>query len=294
MKGREKIDGGNTTVQLGYMKAEAIIDVYKERFRKISRHRDRLLKDFEAGEIHRFRVEVKKLRAFMRLLNAADGSHKSKLPHNVKSFYRMLGLLRNLQLYQLRLTSLCDDLSIDKPLMHLQSLHEEEKTLRLAISQVADSFSWKVVEKEIMSKSPSQLTGKSIKAFIRQSKTKLQELLSLPDYYEDAFHKIRKLLKDLMYDSKYIATALTMSLPRELRSLKSLEPLTIALGEVYDFYGALNLLSTGTATTVNDENELGSLASLKQHLQLRKEKMKQEVIFRLLPLKEGISGDITV
>jgi len=276
------------------MDSDDIIDVYKERFRKINRHKDRLLKDFEPSEIHHFRVEIKKLRAFMRLLSAGFRAHKIRLSRDIKSFYHMAGLIRNLQLYQSRISSLCDELSIQKPSLYLQSLKEEEKRLRLATSQVAENISWKAFEKEIIDNVPPRLGGKTIKTFIRQRKAKLEELFSLPAYYEDTLHSIRKQLKDLMYDSKYTAAALTVSFPRQFRSIKSLEPLTTTLGEVFDLYSSLNVLSSSDANNITDVDELSSIARLKQQLQLIRDQMKEKVIGQLLLLKQALIRGLEV
>ena len=276
------------------MKAEDIVEVYKQRFRKIKRHYDGLLKDFKAGEIHHFRVEVKKLRAFMRLLSAGYTTQKITLPQEIKSFYRMAGLLRNLQLYSVRISALCEELSIPKPLLYLKSLHEEENTMCLAMSQVAENLPWKEFHHELTNNAPSQLTGKAIKAFVRQSKSKLEDLFSLQNYNEDLLHSIRKLLKDLMYNSKYIASALAVSLPPELRSLKTIEPLTVALGDLFDVCGLLNLLSSEKIATIADANEFATLDTLRQQLQIRKEEMKEQVINSLAPIKEGVLGDVVV
>ncbi|MGZ3949819.1 MAG: CHAD domain-containing protein [Flavisolibacter sp.] len=276
------------------MKAETIVEIYKERLRKIKRHYERLLEEFKVEEIHHFRVEVKKLRAFMRLLSAGYTAHKIILPQEIKSFYRMAGLMRNLQLYQVRISSLCEELSLPKPLLYLQSLHEEETTLRLSMAQVADNLSWKEFQNELIGNVREQLTGRTIKAFVRRSREKLEELFSLPVYYEEVLHNIRKLLKDLMYNSKYIASALTVSLPPELRSLKTIEPLTVALGDLYDLHGALNLLNSEKAKSITDVNELTVLQALEEQLQLRKNEMKEQVINRLMPVKEAITADVPI
>jgi len=276
------------------MKSEDIVEVYKLRFRKIKRHYESLLKGFKAGEIHHFRVEVKKLRAFMRLLNAGYTAHKLKLPREIKSFYRMAGLLRNLQLYSAYISSLCEELSIARPLLYLQSLQEEERTMQLAMAQVAENLSWKDFQDELIDTTPPHLTGKTINAFVRTNKAKLEELFSLPVYYEDVLHSIRKILKDLMYNSKYITSALTVSLPNELRSLKTIEPLTIGLGDLFDLYGVLNLLNSEKVAAIADSNELAVIEDLKQRVQLRKDEKKEQVIESLTPIKEGIVGDMVV
>lgn len=51
------------------MKSDNIINIFDKRFKKIKKHFNNLPEDFELGDIHSFRLERKKLRAFIRLIN---------------------------------------------------------------------------------------------------------------------------------------------------------------------------------------------------------------------------------
>src|SRR5690348_18289101 len=68
-------------------------DVMNSLFHKISH-------EFNAEDIHHFRVEVKKLRAFLRLLTASEKLEGPLLPENLKSLYRYVGIIRNIQLHR--------------------------------------------------------------------------------------------------------------------------------------------------------------------------------------------------
>ena len=52
------------------MKSDKIINLYNQNLKKTSKHYNNLLEDFELEEIHDFRVQIKKLRALVRLVNA--------------------------------------------------------------------------------------------------------------------------------------------------------------------------------------------------------------------------------
>ena len=67
------------------MKTGAIINVLDKRFGRIRRHYNNLVKDFSLDEIHDFRVEMKRLRAFLRLLDMEVPAEKSlKIKGDIK------------------------------------------------------------------------------------------------------------------------------------------------------------------------------------------------------------------
>lgn len=129
------------------MKAEDIIDGYKTRFKKLSKYYNKALEDFAANDIHHFRVEMKKLRAFMRLINLTNSVKQHKIPKQLKSFYNIAGNIRNLQLHEPRIANLSSDLFIQSPTSYLQFLQEEEKSMKKKARQIADDISLKDFEK---------------------------------------------------------------------------------------------------------------------------------------------------
>ena len=83
------------------MKAEKIIELLINNLKKTRRHYKKLLKDFELEEIHDFRLQIKKLRAFVRLVNTEVGKEKSiKINKEIKTFYHTTGRIRNVQLHK--------------------------------------------------------------------------------------------------------------------------------------------------------------------------------------------------
>ena len=51
------------------MKSDQIISAIDKRFKKVKKYYNKLLEDFEIEQIHGFGLEMKKLRAFIRLIN---------------------------------------------------------------------------------------------------------------------------------------------------------------------------------------------------------------------------------
>lgn len=270
------------------MKASDIADVYKTRFKKISKYYHKLLEHFGANDIHHFRVEIKKLKAFIRYVNLAMPEQQQKIPKELKKLYSIAGNIRNLQLHQRRLTNLTDDLLMESPSFYLQHLADQEQKMQKEARRIAEKISIKDFEKKLVDSVPDDV-DKSIKnVFVHVNRQRLEALLSLPFYYDEALHDIRKVLKDLMYDYKYLTASIDVEIPSGVASLKAMEQLTSALGDFHDLCIALFLLSP----VYLDQTPLGAesdkLNELKAQLKLRKEAMKDEIVRSLVPVKQEI------
>ena len=105
---------------------EEIIRLYEKRFKKLSKHYNKLLKDFDREEIHLFRLELKKLRAFTRLVTHAMFRDHFKIHGQIKAFYNAAGDLRNIQLHLERVSEISRIVAIELPAAYLQLLLVEE------------------------------------------------------------------------------------------------------------------------------------------------------------------------
>ena len=72
------------------MKYDEIIDVLDKRFKKIKKHYNNVLEDFSPQEIHDFRLEVKRLRAFIRMVNTDIQRKKLGMGNILKAFIMSL------------------------------------------------------------------------------------------------------------------------------------------------------------------------------------------------------------
>ena len=82
------------------MKGKAIIEIAEERFKTIHKLFHQIIKEFNVDDIHDFRVEVKKLRAFLRLLDSEKEIEGPLIPKLLKTFYGYIGIIRNIQLHK--------------------------------------------------------------------------------------------------------------------------------------------------------------------------------------------------
>jgi CHAD domain-containing protein len=109
------------------MKSDEIISALYKIVKKLKKQYNNSFEYFKLEEIHGFRLEVKKLRAFIRLINTNIPEEKKiKIGGKIKSFYNTVGYIRNLQLHQKRVGHICDEMLLVKPVLYLQFLHNEE------------------------------------------------------------------------------------------------------------------------------------------------------------------------
>ena len=268
------------------MKQDEIIKLFDKRFKRIRKHYSGLLKDFDVEEIHFFRLEIKKLRAFIRLVNISlPGKNTIKINKKVKSFYNATGNIRNLQLHQQRINQFCNGLLLPKPTAYLQALHKGEMTQKQKAKQLAKKISFDQFRKKALNSVHNKLKARPAQAFIIQKKLELFELVSRQYYHDEELHDIRKTLKDLQYDWTYIASFAPLILPAFFAKGKNIENITNQLGTYHDLCMALYFFGPLYTDQIANKPEKATLQILKQQLEWRKEEMKKEACQSLLPLK---------
>jgi CHAD domain-containing protein len=275
-----------------YMKSGKIINVFAKRFKKVKKHYNKLLEDFEIEEMHGFRLEMKKLRAFIRLINTNIPEQKKiKIGGKIKSFYNTAGNIRNLQLHQQRVSYICDEMLLEKPVLYLQLLHNEENKQKKKAGRIADKISYNKFRKKIIDLVPDKLKAKSVQRFVIQKQHTLLELLFLRDYSDEALHEIRKVLKDLLYVWKYISSYLPATLPASFTNKKNIEVFADKLGEFHDLCIALNFFKPFYIDKIAVEEENKILLSVKQKLEETKGEMKEEINTLLNHVKQEMEKE---
>lgn len=260
------------------MKNKELNGIYKSGFKKIGKYYHRLTENFKEDDIHFFRVEIKKLRAFIRLVNLSGAQKEHKIPKPIKKFYYALGSIRNLQLHQKRIRALSRDLSIKYPSGYLQCLHDKEKLKKTKALRMAKPNSFKKFKKQLIKEAPAELSKQSKDAFVQMSKSRLVQLLALPFFYDETVHDVRKIIKDLMYNYEYLESSINNVIPSALNNSESMEILTSVLGDFHDLCVLIFFLDNVTGNYFAEACEKAALTQLKDHLLLRKDNMMDEVI----------------
>ncbi len=158
---------------------------------------------FRKEDIHRFRVEIKKIRAFLRLINVELGKPSVlKVPKSIKKFYKRSGDIRNMQNHLAWVNQFFRGKS--RPSGYLSLLRNLLKTYKLEMHDALPPSSRFEYERErIVNKLPDKFSTKSIKEFINQKKSTIKQIIS-EEKTDDKLHSLRKALKDIQYNTKFI------------------------------------------------------------------------------------------
>jgi len=272
------------------MEQNQVIEKYRSLFKKLSKYYHKVIRDFDLDDIHDFRVEIKKLKAFIRLMNMATPDEQHKLPGSLKSFYNVIGNLRSLKLHHQRIISLCEELVVGKPENYLKELSKQKKYWRKTALQIAEDISLKDFENKLVHNTSENIDAKVINNFIVKYKNKLEHLISLRFYLDQTLHDIRKTLKDIMYNWSYVQAGAGILLPGEWRELKSIESAASKLGDFYDLCVSIQLLHLYFPAQT-DQEETAALGKLEAHLQLHKTELKTEIKNWLLPIKRQFQNE---
>ena len=187
-------------------------------------------KGFNQEAIHDFRVEVKKLRSFLKVLRLCDNNYKLRLPKRFKRLYQIAGAVRDAQLEYDKLSDKENELPryISK-LKHLISIQEQEWKKHYTPKTIHK------LKKRLLDIDYPTLDIETIVSFYKK---KIDQITTLSHNEDPSFikvHNLRKQIKDLLYVAKLTkkevknAGEYYISLP-----LKELDNLAKIIGDFND------------------------------------------------------------
>jgi CHAD domain-containing protein len=230
---------------------------------------------FEEEDIHAFRVAVKKLRAWMRLVCSADKQPKLRLSKKLHELYDIAGEIREAQL-------------------RLKKAGAPKGKLASYINHLEDTIAFnkgewhKKYKDDIVKKLAKKLGGKALKkmpgkAFAAFMKDKLQVLEDAADNTPDdeSIHNCRKSVKDMLYNTKLTEKHWPEGYEKiEHLPLKKLDDLSDMLGDYNDERLLLEsrLAFITKAKTADEQKRLSALSNKEA---IQKETQKQALIKEL-------------
>ena len=262
----------------------AVID---KRFKKTDRFFCKIISGFEMESIHEFRTEIKKLRAFFRLLNVEinDGSHL-KVPKKLKTFYGYAGTIRNLQLQLKTMDAYTGNPrypATETYIEYLKRMIEKWKEHSIEFKRSEDNFYND--EKKIIQQLPGKLSKASKRKFLQNKMSELAYLIKeLPD--DDVLHSIRKLLKDLLYNWTF-EKQYNKLLPPAFSCEEEIKSFTELLGLFLDKVVGINLLETYCRDC--EENGLFFETEMKELQEIEAEwKREKQELAQIIYLNPGL------
>ena len=256
-----------------HLSSHKLIAVIDDRFQTLTTIQTGLLFDLtkeasvmrdgmEVEDIHHFRVATKKLRAFLRL---AIPGRRPVLPGRLREYYRSLGVIRDLQLQEQRLQQACASEFRRLPGYSMWLRSQLSLALKKAAGLASDLL-LPNARSRILADLPGDLGPEAIRDFVWKSSTAIRSLLG-PELSDEQMHQLRKILKDLSYNHRFIADESAQILPPALTAGKEkIEPLLLLLGRFQDYCTAIELLGQS-----GDDTETKLLAGISREWEKEKE-----------------------
>jgi hypothetical protein len=247
------------------MKHPKIESIIEKRFEKINEALDRVRLSFEDDDIRLFRVKVKKLTACLHLIDAVNKhSHQLNVPQKISKPFRLSAAIRTLQLQQTFIAKTCKEHQIPSPETYLKLL--AEKVLQHTASfhkHNTTAKSFKKEEAKLVQSLPGNISNKTIDGFFAAETHKLAKLLEPVFPTDSSLHNVRTLLKDWLYLSPYIDTAITELSPYPLlATFEAIDSFTVQLGDFHDLNVAILSLHGDCLKMEIDEHERTALQNI--------------------------------
>jgi CHAD domain-containing protein len=243
--------------------------------KKISAH-------FFARDIHEFRVEYKKLRAFLRMISAEYSiAGEIKVGKKLKTVYHILGAVRDIQVLKKSILKATKQDPV-KPKEYLLLLQKEIKELQKEFAEMI------LTKPVIGSKNktdgylPYKFSVSNFTDFAHHKLVAVNTIIVSGNFADNNIHSIRKNLKDLFYNLKILPAIKNEKLSIEiLRSKdgKYFNDFLDTLGNFQDKHTAVDFLKPDVLKNLNTYNR----ELLKR---VKKNWLKEKAIIKQLLIKQ--------
>jgi CHAD domain-containing protein len=262
------------------MKREALEQVVDKHISNIEKHSNKLPGSFNEEDIHDLRVNYKKVRAFLRLLQVEKGAGHLHVPDKLRSLYHHCGTVRDWQLFlhEIRDQGLAEKLP--------DCMHHWRKKLFTYKEQAVHAIEimhFKRMLHGIIKELPRQLQEDTVKQFMHQKVAAIHLLLLAADNEKD-LHSIRKQIKDIIYCIRIFEKDWGIPFPFPgFMSDQELNELATKLGNFNDQCLAISLLQPSYINKCNYEKQ-HILSNLQMNWLHQKEVRQQQLLYEVQEL----------
>jgi CHAD domain-containing protein len=270
------------------MQRKAIAAVINQHFNKISKLTRKVASDFDKHVVHELRVEMKKLGAFLHLLNTEQHKGQLKISRRLKSFKGYIGIIRNLQLQEHLIQELipANAHSIEPYLRQLRS--EAQGWKKEVMKLIFEHLNFDEERDAMLNSIPKELSNISVRKFLKLKAHEIESLLIFQPVKENSLHELRKLLKGILYNWPYVDQEAETMLPFEMNGLEKLQALSDILGAYGNQCTALDLLQPAYIDNVPDVRGRELLNGARAQLEKRKEQCRLHFISTLLAIRQNM------
>jgi len=157
--------------------------------------------DFDADKIHGFRVEYKKLRAFLRMMASVENGYREiNISKNLKKAYHISGSIRDLELQVQRILEISKNDS-RKATDYIEVLRNEEQKLGPELFTLLDEKPISESKKKTDSILPDHFGVEDFLNFVDIKWLSIKTVIISENFSDDNIHSIRKNLKDIVYNA---------------------------------------------------------------------------------------------
>ncbi|PWT75443.1 MAG: hypothetical protein C5B59_08985 [Bacteroidetes bacterium] len=186
---------------------------------------------FNKIQVHRFRVQTKKLRAFLRLLQANPSQKKKlKIPRKIKKIYEVAGEIRNIQNHRSWIHDYFQNKKIPKTYLAMLRKKLDENKQEMRDKSHGEIF-FNKERKEIIHRLARIKDQSCIDTFFEEKKQTIGTILA-EEKSDAVLHALRKTLKDLDYNKKWLSQSSEFN---EWKSEFVMKDLIDLLGSHQDF-----------------------------------------------------------
>lgn len=266
----------STICRLPHKKLQDTLD---KRFHSVSVKLQKLIPGYGIEDIHSFRVEIKKLKSFLRLLKT-NHQHPSalKIPGRLNKIYRILGQIRVLQLQEEQVNKELKGTGVPGQDIYLNKIREKTAVCRTEATDAIRQF--KSIKKDkaaIKEHCPDLLLNTTVKKFISAKRNAIRKQLLQESPDETSLHTIRKHLKDIQYNSSYLKYDLPGLPECGFLQTDEIPGFTTLLGNFHDLHVALCLLDDDLKENLLPGDFKSLLLNIRNTWQGDKEKLRQEI-----------------
>jgi CHAD domain-containing protein len=257
------------------MKRKEMVAAVKHRFGSISPLPERIILYCSIKDIHHFRVEIKKLRALLKLLRTEQNNTPGLATgRHLKVAYQEAGIIRNLQLLHERLRVNSGSASL--PLNNLSGLEKALEAHRVKLTTLFRDGSYlKKRREKILGSLPGHLGKPELNSFLHAKKAAIEKLLhSAID--DDSLHGLRKLLKELLY-TRHLLKGLA-AVGQDIYQWEKIKLLAGLLGKHQDAGVGISLLQESFIYRQTTATERAGLLALKNEWQREKDALLEKIL----------------
>jgi CHAD domain len=251
-------------------------NIIARRFKKINRAVRKLEEKFSPARIHAFRLEVKHLNSFLKLLAAGGNTnHEVSMPGRIKKAYRKTGKLRLIQLEKESIRRLANQSDLHEPLHYMIWLETEEQRLQES-AEIYFGKMKRLKAGHFIRPLPRKIQRDMIRKFYEAQVVTVRNLVINEKWDEKSLHEARKILKNLIYNGPWIKNVAVKpeSSDEQRELLKALES---KIGSYHDLCASLRLLPEDKHIGMKDESESTSLLNIRKEWGNEKRALIKEI-----------------